>query len=131
MVSCVSELFPHCIFSHRVQTFLALLLLDLPLQVTLSQCTTLGSCQFATKVQRLVLGALVELSKVFLLCLMDDSQHSGNTLADNTNFAELGSMSPCYFGNPELGQLLLQLFELVFKLLLLLASKLVCLDLSL
>ena len=58
--------------------------LVLSLQISLGQSATLGPRQLPAQIQRLVLAALVELTQVLLLCLMDDCQNSSNTFPNHS-----------------------------------------------
>ena len=44
----------------------------------LGECTSHGTCLLWPQIQRFILLGLVELVKIFTLCLAYDSKHTGN-----------------------------------------------------
>lgn len=62
-----------------------------------------GTCFLGLKTQNLVFLALVELSEVFFLGLVNNSVNAGNGFANNLDLGELGY--PSHFSDIEMVQL--------------------------
>lgn len=89
-----------------------------------SELTALGTGQLWPQVPGLVLLAAVELSQILLLRLVDDCQHSCNGLAHHPDLGQLGRSTAGHFGDPQRGQFLLEVLELLHQLFLLLTPQL-------
>lgn len=74
--------------------------------------------------------ALVEFPEVFFLSLVNNSEDSGDRLANDSYLGELGRGAACHFGDPKLGQFHLQIVQLFQQLLLLLAAQVPSLNLG-
>lgn len=81
-----------------------------------------------TRLTNLVVS--VELAELLLLGLVDDSQESGDVLADNANLGELRGSSSSDLRDTESGKLGLLLVEFLLKGILLLAAERLALQLG-
>ena len=113
-----------------VQLLLLLLFLGLQLLLMSGEPAACGSGLLGSQVQGLVFLALVEFPEVFFLSLVNNSEDSGDRLANDSYLGELGCGAACHFGDPKLGQFHLQIVQLFQQLLLLLAAQVPSLNLG-
>merc|ERR1719186_1825446 len=83
-----------------------------------------GASLLGAEVLRLVLLSAVELPQVVLLLLVHHDVHAGHGLADYTDLGQLRSGATGDLGHSELGQLSLEVIELLHQVLLLLGPQL-------
>ena len=79
--------------------------------------------QLGAEVLWLPLLVLVVLAEVLTLILVEDGEDAGNVLAHDVDLAKLGGISANLLGNAELGELLLELTQLLQELGLVLAAE--------
>jgi len=84
-----------------------------------------------SQIQRLVLLATVQLPQVLLLLLVHHNVNASNGFADHADLGELGGGTARDLGHTQVSQLLLEVIELLGKLLLLFGAELGALDLHL
>ena len=89
-----------------------------------------GASLLGSQVQGLVLLALVELPQVLLLLLVHHDVDAGDGLPDHADLGELGGGAAGDLGHAELGQLSLEVIQLLGQVFLLLLAKLRALDLT-
>ena len=83
-----------------------------------------GASLLGSQVQGLVLLALVELPQVLLLLLVHHDVDAGDRLPDDADLGELGGRSTGHLGHSQLGELSLEIIQLLGQLLLLLLAEL-------
>jgi hypothetical protein len=93
-----------------------------------SQFPTKGTGQLGSEVERLVLLALVESTKLALLGLIDNCEHTGNRFSDLLDLGQFRRGTTSNLLHTKRGKFGLQFFELFEKLSFLFCPKLVCLD---
>lgn len=89
-----------------------------------SQSSSDGTGLLVSEVKGEVLGLLVELPEVLPLLLVDDSEDSGNGLADSVDLGQLASRATGDLLHPQRGKLSLELGKLLQKVLLALGLEL-------
>ena len=70
-----------------------------------------------------ILG-LMELPEVFFLSLVSDGENKGNELIDSSDLGQLGPRVACHFGDVPLGELHLQVVQMIQQLFLLVGKVL-------
>ena len=83
-----------------------------------------GSGLLGAKVQGFVLLALVELPQVLLLLLVHHDVDAGDGLPDDADLGELGGGPTGHLGHSQLGELSLEIIQLLGQFLLLLLAEL-------
>lgn len=113
-----------------VQPLLPLLLLGLQVLLVLVEPMARGTCFPGPLDPEVVLLTLVEFPEVLFLSLVNDGENMGNGFVNNSDLEEFGSLPACYFHDMQLGQLHLQVLQLLQQHLLPLALKVLSLNLG-
>ncbi len=94
------------------------------------QLTALGTGELGAQVDGLPRLAAVHPSEVLLLRLVDHRQHAGDVLSEDADLGELRGGAAGHLGDAQVGQLLLQLLQLLQQIVLLLAAQILHLQLG-